>query len=105
MAVLQLDPSGSALALTGNLSHAAAHQQPVNVKYYGAKGDGTTNDTAAFTLAEAAAGTGGTIFVPTGTYRLLDYAPTTDNLTTQGQGWGTVLKAAPGATYALALQG
>lgn len=37
---------------------------PVNVMDFGAKGDGTTNDTAAFTAALAAAGTGGVVYVP-----------------------------------------
>jgi len=43
--------------------------QPVNVKEYGAVGDGVTNDTAAFikALAICAAG-GGTCLVPEGTY-------------------------------------
>ena len=38
-----------------------------SVKDYGAKGDGTTNDAAAFTAAAAA---GVTIFIPPGTYKL-----------------------------------
>ncbi len=41
----------------------------VDVRDYGAVGDGTTNDTAAFEAANAAAN-GRTIFVPEGTYRL-----------------------------------
>lgn len=40
----------------------------VNVKAYGAKGDGTTNDTTAINAAITAAGTNGTIFFPKGTY-------------------------------------
>ena len=47
----------------------AKGNQPVNVKEYGAVGDGVTNDTAAFikALAICAAG-GGTCLVPEGTY-------------------------------------
>src|SRR5438552_2537313 len=44
-------------------------QVVVNVKAYGAVGDGVTNDTAAFNKALAAcAATGGTCLVPEGTY-------------------------------------
>lgn len=45
---------------------------PVSVKSYGAKGDGVTDDTAAFASAAAQSGA---IFVPPGTY-LLNSAPT-----------------------------
>lgn len=42
-----------------------------NVKAYGAKGDGTTNDAAAIQAAlTAAAVSGGTVFVPAGTYKV-----------------------------------
>lgn len=55
-----LQPSQSATAptsyLTGN-----------NVRAYGARGDGATDDTAAFAAAIAATGTGW-VYVPTGTY-------------------------------------
>jgi hypothetical protein len=40
----------------------------LNVKDYGAKGDGVTNDSAAFTAALAAAGTTKVVRVPSGTY-------------------------------------
>lgn len=39
-----------------------------NVRSYGAKGDGTTNDTAAFMAAITALGAGSTLYVPPGTY-------------------------------------
>lgn len=42
----------------------------VNVKDYGAKGDGTTDDHAAITRAVEAAGEGGTVYFPTGKYRV-----------------------------------
>lgn len=39
-----------------------------NVKKYGAQGDGTTDDTAAIVAANAAAGAGGVVYFPRGSY-------------------------------------
>ncbi len=48
------------------------NEQPANVKWYGATGDGTTNDTAAINAAIAAlnAGTVKRLYFPHGTYRV-----------------------------------
>ena len=43
----------------------------VNVLSYGAVGDGTTDDTAAIHAARDAAGVGGTVFFPPGTYKIV----------------------------------
>lgn len=43
-----------------------------NVLDYGAKGDGVTDDTAAFNACVAACPSGGTIFIPKGTYVISD---------------------------------
>ncbi len=61
-----------ALNLANLFTWANLKSKPVyDVKSYGATGDGTTNDTAAFTAAynAAVAAGGGIIFVPPGTYR------------------------------------
>jgi len=47
---------------------AVARAATRNVRSYGAKGDGVTNDTAAFAAALLAAANGGTVFVPIGVY-------------------------------------
>lgn len=76
----------------------------VNVKdkAYGAKGDGVTNDTAAFELARTAAGPGGSICAPPGTYRLKNFNLLTDQ-TIYGAGSSTLLKAFAGAEYVLGI--
>lgn len=54
----------------------------VNVRDYGAKGDGTTDDRTSIMAAVEAAGDGGTVYFPAGKYRV------TDTLTTRmGQTW------------------
>ena len=63
----------------------------VDVRDYGAVGDGVTDDSAAFNLASAAiATTGGTIVVPAGTYLLasqwLITAPTFNRLSVWAYG-------------------
>jgi len=48
------------------------HSGPTNVRWFGAKGDGTTNDTAAIQAAidELALGAGGELYFPPGYYRI-----------------------------------
>lgn len=71
--------------------------QALNVRAFGAKGDGRTNDTRAFEEAEQALpATGGTIFVPEGTY-LVAYRVRKAKVTIQGASWGAVLKTQPNA--------
>jgi hypothetical protein len=63
------DSNAGASETTSAESPPPAKGGRVNVKDYGAMGDGVTNDTAAFTKALAAcAVNGGTCFVPEGTY-------------------------------------
>lgn len=65
-----------------------------NVKYHGAKGDDSTDDTAAFNAAVAAlpAG-GGTLAIPDGTYRIASSISIAKPLKVTGNGWASILKA------------
>ena len=53
-----------------NIVNNAGTRTAFNVKDYGAVGDGTTNDRAAIHAARDAAGVGGRLFFPKGTYRI-----------------------------------
>jgi hypothetical protein len=87
----------------------------VNVRNFGAKGDATTDDTAAFKAAIDAAGKwsytnpyrnivtvgGGIVFVPVGRYRITDTLLVPGGLTIRGVGPGTVLSFRPAAPKSL----
>jgi len=68
----------------------------VNVKNYGAKGDGATDDTIAIQNAINSLINGGTVVIPTGTY-IVDQVKLTSNIHLIGQGWQSVLKLKNGA--------
>lgn len=96
--------------------HPVLHTEHVNVKAFGAAGDGTTDDTTAFNNAATAAGRNGTIFIPAGTYILTNWTPAllgTIHIVgagMPGQGWaaavgGTELKASGSATWVMKLLG
>ena len=79
----------TALALTcvALACSLALAEQPsrVSVTDYGAKGDGVTDDTAAFTSAMQAVGEkGGTAFVPTGNYFIKTHLSVPSNVTLEG---------------------
>lgn len=65
-----------------------------SVKEYGARGDGIANDTAAVNQAITAAGIGGTVFFPTGTYLISSKLTQLDKQKWLGDGSpsGTTLK-------------
>ncbi|MBP1991402.1 glycosyl hydrolase family 28-related protein [Paenibacillus eucommiae] len=72
-----LGAAGIALAAGGAFpiqTASASTFDIINVKDYGAVGDGLADDTAAFNLAIAAASGGGVVFVPRGVY-LIDPSP------------------------------
>lgn len=67
-------------------TYAAANDFARSVKDYGAKGDGVTDDTAAFQKAmdEAGAGGGGIVQVPVGNYMIKTHLSVPANVTLEG---------------------
>lgn len=75
------------------------------VKSYGAVGDGATDDTAAFQAASLAAGVGGIVDVPAGTYVLSNFTVSYAQQTVRGAGIDrTILLAKAAATYVVAFR-
>src|SRR5689334_6766338 len=88
---------GLLAAAAGGLA-APAQSATYNVKNFGAKADGKTNDQAAFmkAIAAAAKAGGGVVYVPRGTYALRSvYLQSHVDVQIEG---GTVFKVASGAT-------
>lgn len=69
----------------------------VNVRWFGAKGDGSTNDTLSFTMSFSI---GGTIYVPSGNYRTSTII-IPDNVSVIGDGIGTLFTPYYGTTSVL----
>lgn len=65
-------PIGNVIPNSGAFTLVTAGNLPINVKSYGAKGDGSTDDTAAIRAAMAA-GAGHTVYFPAGTYQVSGY--------------------------------
>ncbi len=93
---------GALLALGGLLTACAPTPPPdlanaLDVRDFGAVGDGSTIDTAAFTAAFAALGAeGGTVYVPPGTYEVVDIRPPA-GCTLTGAGHRSVLHLPSGS--------
>ena len=87
--------------LGAGLSNITLGEYIINVQEsdYGAKGDGTTNDSVAFQAAIDACPVGGIVFVPSTTtsYRVANIV-INKPLTLVGEGFGSQLKAVTGAT-------
>ena len=101
---LQVDSEDTASSYTINLADfedvAAPLTQPagsVSVTSEGADPTGATDSTAAFNAAIAAAGAGGTVWIPTGTYDIPGHIIVND-VTVEGAGmwYSTITGAAPG---------
>ncbi|MBN2498658.1 MAG: right-handed parallel beta-helix repeat-containing protein [Deltaproteobacteria bacterium] len=108
---------GSVFTTTGGQTSYACHgrQGPVgpqgaspyiNVKSYGATGDGSTDDTEAIQAAvDSLAGSGGIVFVPTGTYMVqaVSNGISLGNHTTLWLTPGAMLKAIPNSSQSYAV--
>lgn len=106
--VTAIDFSGAGLSLSrkaGRVSIASTPLSYFNVKdpAYGAKGDGTTDDTAAIQAAiTAAAALGGTVFLPTGTFKISSPLIVPQEIRIVGSGrFGTWIKQATDNTQIL----
>ena len=90
--------SAGAAAQTAAPSPATLGEGWLNVRHFGAKGDGTTIDTPAFNRAieAAAARGGGTVLIPAGTYACYTIR-LKSRVTLYLDAGGTILAAAPGA--------
>jgi len=85
------DNGGTIIAVTGVATGRwISTSSTVNLKQFGAKGDGTTNDTAAVAAAIA---TTKPVFIPTGTYILTSNLVLNSNQQLYGEGTGSILKA------------
>lgn len=78
-----IDDGGSIHQLNNGLKAVIDETSEINVKQFGAKGDGTTNDTQAFASATAK---GLDIYVPAGTY-MVSSIVLAQNETIRGEGW------------------
>lgn len=99
-----LDLRSGALAFSGNLAFGGPRPSiDVTHPKYGAKGDGVTDDTAAFTAADAALpANGGRIIIPGGIYLLDQFIPTKSNTWLQGAGnQATILRRRNGSNQDL----
>jgi hypothetical protein len=67
-------------------ANKATYPTVVNVRGYGALGDGATNDTTAILAALAAAGIAGTVYFPAGNYRIDGALTPLDGQTISGAG-------------------
>ena len=73
-----------------------------NIRDFGAVGNGSTDDSAAFNsaISSLAAQGGGTLFIPIGDYNLNNVlTPMSSNITIEGEGYGSLLRNFIGGFY------
>lgn len=70
----------------------------VNVKTYGAVGNGTTDDTSSIQAAIDAISAGGSLYFPAGTYKLTGSLTLYSNVTVYGEGVKSIIDLGPSAS-------
>ena len=94
---ITLTPSGTGLTSVTNFADKGG--QVFNVKAYGAKGDGTTDDSAAINEAyQAATAVKGTVYFPCGTYKITSAIADSGPVSWQGENRGCVTLQIPAAS-------
>lgn len=90
--------AGGMSQATADTLYSKLSNATLNVKEYGAKGDGTTNDQAAIQAAvDAASASGASIFFPTGNYLISTPVTIKSHLALLGTGDGSRITATLGA--------
>ncbi|WP_409345456.1 glycosyl hydrolase family 28-related protein [Paenibacillus sp. MBLB4367] len=94
------DNTGLVLVSTSGKRFKRIYEGPVNVKWFGAKGDGSTDDTVAIKAAIDSLISGGAAFLPASTYIVsATLTITHPNVKIMGSGSSTVIKAAGSSNY------
>lgn len=83
------DNGGTVIVTSGGKRYKRANVSAINVKWFGAKGDRSVDDTPAFTAAITAVGTYGQVYAPTGSYNVSTVAfGNASDITFMGDGAG-----------------
>lgn len=91
--IVALDVSNTLIA--ERIKNLYTDNNELNVKIFGALGDGETDDTEGFVTALSVlkSNGGGTLFIPTGTYIIGTTISIPSNIIIKGDGKGTIIKA------------
>ncbi|WP_176706803.1 glycosyl hydrolase family 28-related protein [Paenibacillus hemerocallicola] len=94
------DDTGLVLVSTAGYRFKRIYEGPVHVKWFGAKGDGSSDDTAAIQAAINGLAGGGVAFLPSSTYIVSSTVSIPyPNVKIMGSGSSTVIKAAAASNY------